>query len=51
MSKTIATLTFKSSTEYALKVRKKWDFNPAPKAFKSIRDYNRKDKSWKKDID
>lgn len=35
--------------EIALHTRRSWGMvKPASKAFKSKRDYNRKDKSWKK---
>ncbi len=31
-------------------VRRTWDMNPGTRTFKSKRDYNRKDKSWKRDF-
>ena len=31
-------------------VRRTWDMNPGTRTFKSKRDYNRKDKSWKQDF-
>jgi len=38
-----------SLNEIALSTRRTWgQLKPATKAFKSKRDYNRKDKSWKK---
>lgn len=40
-----------SINEYALNERRTWvNVNPVTKAFKSKKDYNRHDKSWKNDI-
>lgn len=41
-----------SLNEIGLHTRRTWGMiKPATKAFKSKRDYNRKDKSWKQDKD
>jgi hypothetical protein len=38
-----------TTNECAIKSRRSWgELNPASRPFKSKRDYNRKDKSWKK---
>ena len=37
--------------EIALNVRREWGFNPCSKAFKSKKVYNRKNTSWKKELD
>lgn len=39
-------------TDIAIHTRRSWGMvKPTTKAFKSKRDYNRKDKSWKRDQD
>lgn len=44
MSKTAFTLKMKSDFEVHQSVRKTWGFMPATKVFKSVKDYNRRDK-------
>lgn len=44
MKKIAFTLKMKSDLEVEKSIRKTWGFMPATKAFKSIKDYNRRDK-------
>ncbi len=40
----------KTVTKCAESIRKTWSFNPATRVVKSKKQYNRADKSWKKDF-
>jgi hypothetical protein len=42
MSKTAFTLQMRDHIDYVKGVRRTWSFTPASKAFKSIRDYDRR---------
>ena len=42
MAKIKFTINLDSTNAMQLKTRKTWDFNPASRSFKSVRDYNRR---------